>query len=324
MATGMLHQAHRLERNGRPKADDPGRACEPHRAPPPHRRFKDHHHRQSAQLLSGMLALLGLCGTVLYGPGGLAGLMQRRPNGPASSPPTHPETLLDRMGARRVGPHEQPALYGLFSALCWRAGLNPTPALFCLPTPTMNAFAVGGYGSEAGEGAVVVTEGLLANLTVDELAGILAHEVAHIRNRDTSTLALAHDLATATELLSLAGLGRLRSERPGSALPDGAPDPGLILCLAPAISRLLQLALQRIREHDADLDAVALSGGAIGLIRALQKLERHHAAAEPPGASPPCPTPAATLLRSHPETPARVGMLAALGPTRKFAAVPSM
>ncbi len=318
----MLHRANRLEKSVRVAAGRLGRDRQRHLGTATLQHVKDHHHHQSAQLLNGMLALFGLCGTMLYGPAkpaGLygpakpAGLPQPRSGESAGSSRTEParmkpEALLFQMGGRRIMPFDQPALYGLFGAICWRAGLRRTPALYYLPTPTMNAFALGGRDDEPD--IVVVTAGLLANLTVEELAGILAHEVAHIRNRDTLTMALAHDLAAATELLSLLGLGRMRSA-------GGAPDAGLVLCLVPAISKLLQLALLRIREHDADIDAILLSGGAGGLIRALEKLERHHTPTGQQGTPPARPIPAAVLLRSHPETRMRVRLLAAVGNKRK-------
>jgi heat shock protein HtpX len=189
--------------------------------------------------------------------------------------------------------------------------LPRTPDLYCIPADTLNAFALGTPDAAI----VAVTEGLLRQLTLDELAGILAHEVAHIRNSDTETMALAHDLTTATELMSVIGLILLQLEArhgaPGRGA--GAAVAGVLLCLAPAISRLLQLALSRQRELDADLDAIALSGSAFGLMRALQKLERHHAGERPAESAEALVGAIGALLRSHPETPTRLRSLLEIG-----------
>jgi heat shock protein HtpX len=263
-------------------------------AHPARRRRKDLHLNQSAQLVGGMIALLGLCGMSLTQAGGLGGWLRRAGADPRDAAPT---ALLHALGARRIGPLDPSPAYALLEAISRRAGLPWTPDLYCIPAPIPNAFALGGPD----HATVAVTDGLLRHLTLDELAGILAHEVAHIRNRDNATMALAHGLTAATELLALLGTTR-----------RGGADAGLLLYLAPVISRLLQLALSRLRELDADLDAVELSGSPFGLMRALEKLDRHHAGAR---AVEPTALLGAVdqLLRSHPETPARVRSLLEVG-----------
>jgi heat shock protein HtpX len=257
------------------------------------------HVSQSALLIGGMLALLGLCGLNLAQAARLGGLLQR---GAGADERAAPAALLRRLGARRLGPLDAPPLFPLLVEIARRAGLPCTPELYCIPAATPNAFALG-----TPDGAVVaVTEGLLRHLTLDELAGILAHEVAHIRNSDTATMAMAQGLTTATELMALIGLMLLRLDTPGRA--PRAPEAGLLLCLAPAISRLMQLALSRLRELDADLDAIALSGSAFGLMRALQKLEHHHV-----GGAPGAVDSLDGLLRSHPATAARLRGLFEVG-----------
>jgi heat shock protein HtpX len=160
--------------------------------------------------------------------------------------------------------------------------------------------------------AVVVTDGLLRNLTLPELAGILAHEIAHIRNSDGSTMALARGITSATELVSLLGLLRLAPGGAGAQRPAAALELSLLLRLAPTVSKLLQLALSRIRELEADLDAAELSGDAVGLARAIDKLDRHHAPLRPAAAAISLFDPG-ILLRSHPETPTRMHWLLAAG-----------
>jgi heat shock protein HtpX len=153
--------------------------------------------------------------------------------------------------------------------------------IYCLPAlGDMNAYALG--GSEGA--AIVLTEGLLRRMTWDEIAGILAHEVAHIRNNDIWTMSWAAALHRAIEWTSLTGLALLRA---------------------------LRLALSRTRELDADGTALELTGDPQALIAALDKLERHHAGfpALPVAAGEDGPT---RLLRSHPATSERVGALLSL------------
>jgi heat shock protein HtpX len=267
-------------------------------------RRKDVQVSQSAVLIGGMVALLGLCGLNLGQAARLGGLLQRGADDGAE-----PASLLRRLGARRLGPLDMPPLWPLLDAIARRAGLPCTPELYCIPSATPNAFALGARD----DAIVAVTDGLLRHLTFDELAGILAHEVAHIRNSDTATMAMAHGLTTATELMALIGLMLLRLEAPNRA--RHAAEAGLLLALAPALSRLLQLALSRQRELDADLDAIELSGSAVGLMRALQKLEHHHGGSAS-GASVDA---TGTLLRSHPETPARLRSLFEVGLAGRYA-----
>lgn len=263
------------------------------------------HVGQSAVLIGGMVALLGLCGLSLGQAARLGGLLQRRADDDVA-----PADLLRRLGARRLGPFDAPPLLPLLEAIARRAGLPRTPELYCIPSATPNAFALGTRDAAI----VAVTDGLLRHLTFDELTGILAHEVAHIRNSDTATMAMAHGLTTATELMALIGLMLLRLEAPNRA--TRAAEAGLLLALAPALSWLLQLALSRLRELDADLDAIALSGSAVGLMRALQKLEHHHGG--PAGGVP--ADSISSLLRSHPGTPARLRSLFEAGLAGGYAA----
>lgn len=265
-------------------------------------RLKGRHVSESAMLVAGMAALLEICGQAVGETGG-AGLR----GASLASDPVPSETLLRQLGARRLGPHDLPQVVELVGWLSRRAGLRQPPDVYCIPGTALNAFALGGPE----RGIVAVTEGLLRHLTLDELAGILAHEIAHIRNGDVSTMALAHRLTTATELMSLLGLILLDLDRPGpsSAAHGRSAAAGWLLRLAPTISRLLKLALSRIRELDADLDASHFSGDVRGLISALAKLERQQPAPPPPAAH----GSVHALLKSHPETPIRLRRLVEIG-----------
>jgi heat shock protein HtpX len=168
----------------------------------------------------------------------------------------------------------------------------------------MNAYALGGPGGAA----IVLTEGLLRRMTRDEIAGILAHEVAHIRNNDAWTMSWAAALHRSIEWTSLAGLALLRAQHGGMALSRPLAE---LLRAAPSIAQLLRLALSRTRELDADATALELTGDSQALIAALDKLERHHTGF-PALSVTACEDGPMRLLRSHPATSERVGALLSL------------
>src|SRR5260370_18230173 len=132
----------------------------------------------------------------------------------------------------------------------------------------MNANALGSQGAAS----IVLTEWLLRGMTRGELVGILAHEVAHIRNNDAWTMSWAAALHRAIEWTSLTGLALLRARHGGMA--NHRPSAAL-LNAAPALGRLLGLALSRTRELDADATPLALTGDSPALIAPLAKLQPH-------------------------------------------------
>lgn len=142
-----------------------------------------------------------------------------------------------------------------------------------------------------------MTEGLLRGMSLDEIAGILAHEVAHIRNNDAWTMAWAAALHRAITLTSLIGLA--------PAGYHSAPFAKL-LASAPVISELLCRALSRVRELDADAAALDFTDNSQAFVAALNKLERHHAGPQPMAVHE---DDVIRLLRSHPPTSERVSTL---------------
>lgn len=214
--------------------------------------------------------------------------------------------ILADAGAGLLDRHQAPSLYRLLDTLYRRAGLTRPPQLFYAPSPELNAFAVG----TRHDGGIAVTEGLLRTLTLRELAGVLAHEVSHLRHGDTRVMSMAAAMTRLTlwlttvlqlSLLLLVPLilaGELRL--PWSLL--------LVVGFAPSLSTLLQLALSRNREYAADLDAVALTGDPEGLASALAVLERHHGRwlATLFGRHPPA---GLDWLRTHPPTEERIRRL---------------
>ncbi len=180
-----------------------------------------------------------------------------------------PRRVLGR-GVYPVSRNQAPEIYAILAELARRAGLEFAPQLYYTPSGTPNAVTVG-TGDQT---AIVVTRGLLDRLSRPELAGVLAHEVAHIANNDVRLLTLAESMRLATTLLSKVGQFMLLITLPlfliaGEPLPIGFL---LLTIFAPLISVLLHLALMRAREFEADLTAVKLTGDPRALARALQRL----------------------------------------------------
>lgn len=176
---------------------------------------------------------------------------------------------LAAYGAQPIDPQQAPDLHRLMTTLCDRAQL-PLPALYIIPTDAPNAFATGRDPEHA---AVAVTEGILRQLPEDELAGVLAHELSHIRNRDTLTQAVAATVAGAISYLAQMASYSLwfRNDR-----DDDGPNPIALLVgtmLAPIAATIVQLAISRTREFAADASAAELTGDPLALARALQRLE---------------------------------------------------
>jgi heat shock protein HtpX len=262
------------------------------------------HHRSSALAIAGMTLLLAVCGWIVGGAEGAHRALTGGAPQQDGSAIAH-ETIFRWFGARLLRPAELPGLFKILEEVCHRARLLRLPDVYCLPSPVdMNAYALGGPEGAA----IILTEGLLHGMTREEIAGILAHEVAHIRNNDIRTMSWAAALHRSIEWTSLAGLALLRAQHGGMAVswPLAA-----LLRAAPSIAQLLRLALSRTRELDADATALELTGDWQALIAALDKLERHHAGFPLPSAAARenCPM---RLLRSHPATSERVGALLSL------------
>lgn len=258
--------------------------------------------RLYAQVTGGLVLLLALCGWVIGGDEGVRWLIGEATRAP-TGPPFSPEIMRQRFGARRIHPAEWPGLFAVLRDICERARLPRWPNLYVIPGErSMNAYALGGP-----EGSVVtLTEGLLRGMSLDEIAGIMAHEIAHICSNDARAMTLAGALQRAIAVASAQALTRLGG-RPG---PLPAQPLASVLGGAAAIGELLTLALSRLQEVDADALAAELIDPKM-LAAALDKLERHHRGVrQSPAEVEQCGV--GRLLRSHPATEERVGLLLGL------------
>ncbi len=183
--------------------------------------------------------------------------------------------VLAMYRAARVTEAEAPRLHGIVGRLVARAGL-PMPKLYVIPEAAPNAFATGRNPKHS---AVAVTEGLLRTMDDEELEGVVAHELAHIRNRDILISSVAATLAGAITWLAYSarwaamfgGLGGRDDRNGGSA---GALGLLFMAVVAPVAALVIQLAISRSREYAADATGAEIAGQPYGLARALEKLGR--------------------------------------------------
>jgi heat shock protein HtpX len=274
------------------------------------RRHKLRNLAQSVLLLGGMVGLLAACGWLLLGPDGLVGMALGAALALIFGPKISPQMVLRLYAARALAPEQLPAVFDVLARLTRRAGLERMPRLYYIRSSMLNAFSVG----DREDAGIALTDGILRKLDLRELAGVLAHEISHIRNRDLWLMSLADLTGRLTRVMTLFGLGLMIVGLP-LWLGGGARPPGLLILLllfAPQLTVLLQLALSRAREFDADLDAAGLTGDPGGLIAALAKLERYQGALWEQILMPGWRLPEPSLLRSHPPTAQRIARLEAL------------
>jgi len=276
---------------------------------------RDHNLTDTVVLIAAMTVLTGVAAyQFLAWPGLLAavlfvGLV-------AFGAPHVPISMIMRLyRAMPVDPRNGRDLYSVLEQLCERAGLDVTPALYVVPSLTLNAFSVG----IPENAAIAVTEGLLRKLTLRQTAGVLAHELSHIRNNDLRIMALADALSRAMQILSWVALVLILLYLPqyftGTAR---VPWLGLVLLyIAPAACTLLQLALARTREFEADLDAAGLTGDPAGLASALRSIERYQGRIWEDLIFPSTRrVPQPSVLRTHPVTEDRIERLKHVAPAQ--------
>ena len=266
---------------------------------------------QSVLLVLAMATLLGVVGFMLMGSFGMMLAVGLTVVSVIFSQQISVGLVMRMYKAREILPHEAPALFETYQRLVRESGLRHPPRLFYVPTRMPNAFATGSGKNSA----VAITDGLVRMMTLRELEGILGHELAHLMHRDTKVMALADAMSRITStacrlgffMVLLIGFTSVFS----GEVAAGYLVAFLVMFFSPTIMILLQLALSRSREFNADLGAVQLTGDALGLASALNKLERLSSAGTfwqrilQPGRRRAQPA----ILRTHPPTAERVRRL---------------
>ena len=265
---------------------------------------------QSAMLLGGMIGLLSLCVWVVFGPEGALWAVGGWVIALLLSPRASPALVLRLYRGRQLRPRDFPQGFAILEQLVRRAKLDHMPSFWYLPSPIVNAFTLGRRGSMA----IAVTDGMINSLNAREFAGVLAHELSHIRNNDVWVMGLADSIGRLTNVMTLAGAILLFANLPLMLIGRVQVSWLLVflLLVAPTVANVLQMGLSRAREFDADLEAAMLTGDPAGLAAALRKLEMHQAGLWERILMPGRRLPEPSLLRSHPPTEERVKRLLSL------------
>jgi heat shock protein HtpX len=174
--------------------------------------------------------------------------------------------VLSMYGAREVDRRTAPGFYGIVEQLAANAGL-PMPRVYIIDNPQPNAFATGRNPENA---AVAATSGLLERLSHEEVAGVMAHELAHVRNRDTLIQTITATLAGAIGMLANFAFFFGGSNRNN---PFGIIGVILVMIFAPIMAMLVQMAISRTREYEADRIGAEICGKPLWLASALERIE---------------------------------------------------
>jgi heat shock protein HtpX len=220
-------------------------------------------------LLAALTALFLLVGYLIGGTGGMAIAFLVALGTNAFAYWNADRLVLSMYKARQVDRAAAPQFYGIVAQLAENAGL-PMPKVYLIDSDQPNAFAT---GRDPAHAAVAATTGLLRRLSAEEVAGVMAHELAHVRNRDTLTMTVTATVAGAVSMLANFALffGGSRNN------PLGFVGVLLVAILAPLAAMLVQMAISRAREYEADRGGAEICGRPLWLAAALEKI---HAAAQ--------------------------------------------
>jgi heat shock protein HtpX len=278
---------------------------------------------RTAILLAGLTALFMAVGYLLGGPEGMviAFIVAVAMN--LFSYWRSDKLVLSMYGAQ-VDDRTAPEFVGLVRELSTRAGL-PMPRVYLMDNPQPNAFATGRNPEHA---AVAATTGLLDMLGPRELAGVIGHELTHIKNRDTLTMTVTATIAGAISMLAQFGMLFGGGRRGSDGNRGGGLGALLAIFLAPLAAMVVQMAISRTREYAADRGSAQLSGDPLGLVSALGKLDNAARQIEnPPAQQNPATAPLFivnplsgvrmdNLFSTHPSTENRIAALEALARSR--------
>jgi heat shock protein HtpX len=235
--------------------------------------------------------------------------------------------VLRMNGARQVSASEAPDFHRMVARLAANANL-PMPKVYIIDNPQPNAFATGRNPENA---AVAATTGLLQQLSADEIEGVMAHELAHVKNRDTMIMAFTATIAGAVSML--ANFGFLFGGRNDRNNPLGGFGALALMILAPLAAMIVQMAISRTREYAADRGGAEISGKPLALASALNRIAGaaqhipNHAAERNPAMAhmfiinPLSGQRADALFSTHPATENRIAALEAMA--SNFAPMPS-
>jgi heat shock protein HtpX len=177
--------------------------------------------------------------------------------------------VLSMYRAKEISPGEHPRLHEMVRRLSQSAGI-PMPKLYVVPQPALNAFAT---GRNPGHAVVAVTEGLLAHLKEEEIEGVIAHELAHVKNRDILVGTIAATMAGA--IMILASMARWAAIFGGGGRDNDRGNPLVLIVtaiIAPLAAMIVQMAISRTREYKADASGASFAHSSEGLAKALEKL----------------------------------------------------
>ncbi|KJR41073.1 M48 family peptidase [Candidatus Magnetoovum chiemensis] len=186
-------------------------------------------------------------------------------------PRLSPSIVLNFIGARQMSLQNEPHLHNIIVTLAKKANLTVVPKIYYLSKDSADAFTIGNKKNPV----IIISRGLLNLLDRRELIGVLAHEISHIQNGDLVFMRIADAINRVTSALSLFGQIALFLSLPMIWFSDYSISllPFLVLIVAPTISQLIEFALSRTREFNADISAASLTGDPEGLARALNKID---------------------------------------------------
>jgi len=217
-------------------------------------------------------------------------------------------SFILRMYNAQIIPYSSaPALYDMTDELASRAGLKFTPKLYYVPSSVVNSFTVG----QAEKSSIAISDGILQTLNYEEIAGIIGHEISHIKNEDIRVMIFADVVGRLIKICSIMGQVLILLSLPFVIMGNAQINwlPFFIVIFSPLGSDLIQLAMSRVREYEADMGSVMLLGDARPLLSALNKISyyEHHYFRN--AILPTHKIPEPSLLRTHPQTEERISRL---------------